>query len=167
MPNLSIRARLTDEGLVSTHSSVGSASSLLASSETDQGNFCPTNPTLLAQIHHIFDTVNGERVNNSTSSLRNAFAGSWAALDGNGAQQPEKVSLTEKSLPDIHVTSMSPVAQEEASPTKKKKKLNASQWLLLSVLMMATMTSSFAICLFPPFFPKIVSLQLAIYLFQW
>ena len=35
------------------------------------------------------------------------------------------------------------------------KKLTSRQWLLLSVLSLATLTSSFAICLFPPFFPKI------------
>ncbi|XP_057381517.1 MFS-type transporter SLC18B1-like [Daphnia carinata] len=37
----------------------------------------------------------------------------------------------------------------------EKKKLTPRQWLLLVVLSLATLTSSFAICLFPPFFPKI------------
>lgn len=40
--------------------------------------------------------------------------------------------------------------------TEEKIKLGARQWLLLTVLSLATLTSSFAICLFPPFFPKIV-----------
>ena len=40
---------------------------------------------------------------------------------------------------------------------EEKKKMTARQWLLLTVLSLATLTSSFAICLFPPFFPKIVS----------
>lgn len=44
--------------------------------------------------------------------------------------------------------------------TEEKKKMTARQWLLLTVLSLATLTSSFAICLFPPFFPKIVSTTL-------
>lgn len=46
----------------------------------------------------------------------------------------------------------------EANPKEEdNKKLTARQWLLLVVLSLATLTSSFAICLFPPFFPRIVS----------
>jgi hypothetical protein len=41
---------------------------------------------------------------------------------------------------------------------EEKKKMTPRQWLLLTVLSLATLTSSFAICLFPPFFPKIVSI---------
>lgn len=41
--------------------------------------------------------------------------------------------------------------------TEEKKNFTPRQWLLLVVLCLATLTSSFAICLFPPFFPKIVS----------
>jgi len=41
---------------------------------------------------------------------------------------------------------------------EENKKLTARQWLLLSILSLATLTSSFAICLFPPFFPKVVSI---------
>ena len=37
------------------------------------------------------------------------------------------------------------------------RKWDVRQWLLLTVLSLATLTSSFAICLFPPFFPRIVS----------
>lgn len=33
--------------------------------------------------------------------------------------------------------------------------ITCRQYSILSVLMVATMTSSFAVCLFPPFFPKI------------
>ena len=45
---------------------------------------------------------------------------------------------------------------DDAAPPRK---WNARQWILLVVLSLATLTSSFAICLFPPFFPKIVSLS--------
>ncbi|CAB4059883.1 unnamed protein product [Lepeophtheirus salmonis] len=40
----------------------------------------------------------------------------------------------------------------------KKSKINSissRQWVVLIVLMFVTMTSSFAVCLFPPFFPRI------------
>ena len=47
----------------------------------------------------------------------------------------------------------------ETNPKEEdNKKLTARQWLLLVVLSLATLTSSFAICLFPPFFPRIVSI---------
>ena len=34
-------------------------------------------------------------------------------------------------------------------------RITARQWLILSVLLVATLSSSFAVCLFPPFFPRI------------
>ena len=43
---------------------------------------------------------------------------------------------------------------------EEKKKLTARQWLLLTILSLATLTSSFAICLFPPFFPAFVSIYI-------
>ena len=106
-------------------------------------------------------TVSREKVN-SLSSLRNTFAGSWAALDQSG--QPERVCLTEKLPVDITVSrastsSTSPSGNGEAvgEGAGPSKVLAGRQWLLLIILMLSTLTSSFAICLFPPFFPKIVS----------
>lgn len=49
----------------------------------------------------------------------------------------------------------------------EKKKLTPRQWLLLVVLSLATLTSSFAICLFPPFFPKIVSMCVTLSYEMW
>jgi len=47
----------------------------------------------------------------------------------------------------------------ETNPKEEdNKKLTARQWLLLVVLSLTTLTSSFALCLFPPFFPRIVSI---------
>ena len=46
---------------------------------------------------------------------------------------------------------------EAKSKEEDNKKLTARQWLLLVVLSLATLTSSFAICLFPPFYPRVVS----------
>ena len=43
--------------------------------------------------------------------------------------------------------------EEEEDPPQPP--ITTRQYLILSVLMIATLTSSFAVCLFPPFFPKI------------
>ena len=40
-------------------------------------------------------------------------------------------------------------------PERSWKGITCRQYIILAVLMVATMTSSFAVCLFPPFFPKI------------
>ena len=42
----------------------------------------------------------------------------------------------------------------EADSTGKSE-ISPRQWAILSVLMTATLTSSLAVCLFPPFFPRI------------
>lgn len=46
---------------------------------------------------------------------------------------------------------------EKKEGDDNNKKLTTRQWLLLTTLSLATLTSSFAICLFPPFFPQVVS----------
>jgi len=43
----------------------------------------------------------------------------------------------------------------EKKDDDEPRKWDVRQWLLLTVLSLATLTSSFAICLFPPFFPRI------------
>lgn len=44
----------------------------------------------------------------------------------------------------------------------KSSKMTTRQVILLIVLCLATLSSSFAICLFPPFFPQIVSIPISI-----
>ena len=45
--------------------------------------------------------------------------------------------------------------EEEEDEEPVQPPITTRQYLILSVLMIATLTSSFAVCLFPPFFPKI------------
>ena len=43
----------------------------------------------------------------------------------------------------------------QSSRQPSDRRITARQWLILSVLLVATLSSSFAVCLFPPFFPRI------------
>ena len=117
----------------------------------------------IGQQHH-------ERTQSSSATANSLPA---SGNDDNQSQRSEKmmaVSSTILSSIDEHKAedcSMPSDCDEDASGNYRrfgekpvqssKKKWDSRQWLLLVVLSLATLTSSFAICLFPPFFPKIVS----------
>jgi hypothetical protein len=43
---------------------------------------------------------------------------------------------------------------DDEEEEKPRPKVTTRQYFILSVLLIATLSSSFAVCLFPPFFPR-------------
>lgn len=53
------------------------------------------------------------------------------------------------------VAAISNASADDSEEDGESPPISTRQYMILSVLMVATLTSSFAVCLFPPFFPKI------------
>lgn len=204
--------RMTD---AHSATSVGSASSLLVSSESESGKEMSSHFSIASNLATCSFSFSAKEKLDSTSSLKNGYVGSFTTLAQpclpyppypETQQKNRAVSMAEtspvlrhdkeqKTAEKTESTLITPIDKEltlkdddskkdrclsaasSASGTggcgglkkkkyrrfgevdkTEKKKLTARQWLLLVVLSLATLTSSFAICLFPPFFPKIVSI---------
>ena len=66
---------------------------------------------------------------------------------------PPSTSSSESNLSKTSTDSDPELSEQE--PQRKKLSLTRRQWQILIVILIATCGSSFAVCLFPPFFPRL------------
>ena len=90
---------------------------------------------VLNERSKLIDSNNNGRSNTNSraSSIEEAAQESYGSGSGSGSDSSSSNETKERSW----------------------KGITCRQYIILGVLMVATMTSSFAVCLFPPFFPKI------------
>ncbi|CAG0895579.1 unnamed protein product, partial [Cyprideis torosa] len=66
---------------------------------------------------------------------------------------PESGELSDNEQPEM--VPEQPVAKRQETAAAGSERFTSHQWIILIVINVATLTSAFCVCLFPPYFPKL------------